>query len=61
VRIAVVGADVPVADVVAHDHEDIGLLLLLRDGWCRRDRHDGKHREQTDVDTSDDGHDRSIR
>ena len=27
---AIVGADVPVADVIAHDDEDIGLLLLLR-------------------------------
>src|ERR1043166_1368245 len=27
---AVVGADVPVADVIAHDHEDVRLLLLRR-------------------------------
>ena len=27
---AIVGADVPVADVVGHDDEDVGLLLLLR-------------------------------
>src|SRR4051794_29745109 len=25
---AVVGADVPIADIIGHDHEDIGLLLL---------------------------------
>jgi hypothetical protein len=34
---AVVGADVPVADVVAHDDEDVRLLLLLlrrRGCWC---------------------------
>ena len=30
---AIVGADVPVADVIAHDDEDIGLLRLLREGW----------------------------
>ncbi len=26
---AVVGADIPVADIIAHDDEDVGLLLLL--------------------------------
>jgi hypothetical protein len=33
----VVGADVPVADIVTHDDEDVGLLLLLlrrRGYWC---------------------------
>jgi hypothetical protein len=35
---AVVGADVPVADVVAHDDEDIGLGRRLRTGRksCRK-------------------------
>src|SRR5450631_2731817 len=28
-----VSADVPHANVVAHDHDDVGLLLLLRECW----------------------------
>ena len=49
---AVVGADVPDADVVAHDHDDVGLLLLLC--GCRRARrhHGGEEREQTEPGSS---------
>jgi hypothetical protein len=28
-----VSADVPNPNVVAHDHDDVGLLLLLRESW----------------------------
>src|SRR5215211_7740647 len=55
---AVVGADVPVADIVAHNDENV-RFLLLREGRGRR-RHGGKRREQANVDASDDTHDRSI-
>ena len=30
---AVVSADVPVADIIGHDDEDVWLLRLLRHGW----------------------------
>ena len=36
---AIIGADVPVADVIAHDDENVGLgLRLLRKGWSTRQR-----------------------
>jgi hypothetical protein len=30
---AIVSADVPIADVTGHDDKNVGLLLLLREGW----------------------------
>jgi len=43
---AVVGTDVPVADVVGHDDEDVGFLRLLRvsgrgDERCQHSEADG--------------------
>ena len=49
---AIVGTDVPVADVISHDHEDVGLLLLRHRGCgrhchgskrCQQARHRAKH------------------
>jgi hypothetical protein len=37
----VVGTDVPDADVIAHDDDDIGPLLLLLCGCWRTHRHYG--------------------
>ena len=42
---AVVGADVPVADVVAHDDEDV-RLLLLRERRLRFCKSEGKRRQK---------------
>src|SRR5678809_963065 len=39
------------ADVIPHDEEDVGLLLLLRDR-VRRCCHGSKRRQQTDQDIS---------
>ena len=41
---AVVGADVPVADVVAHDDEDVGLLRLSLGRADQRQRRQGRSR-----------------
>jgi hypothetical protein len=38
---AVVGADVPVTDIIGHDDKDVRLLLLCR-GRCGRHRHAGE-------------------
>jgi hypothetical protein len=54
---AVIGADVPDADVVAHDHDDIGRLRLLR--GRRRARHHcgGEQRKQAEPAIPADSHD----
>jgi hypothetical protein len=41
---AVVGADVPIADVVGHDHENVRRLLWLR-GCSQRGQHDRERRQ----------------
>ena len=51
---AIVGADVPVADVIAHDDEDVGLLLLRGSGGTKpvaaaTDAKRPKHARLTDV------------
>jgi len=33
---SIIGADVPIADIVGHDDEDIRLLLLRECGKCER-------------------------
>src|SRR5829696_10487082 len=52
---AVVGADVPVADIIAHDDDDVGLLLRLL-GRNGRDHGGGERREQAETSTPDDAH-----
>ena len=44
------------ADVVAHDEEDVGLLLLLRGYWRARHHHGSKRCQQTEPDVSDHAH-----
>jgi hypothetical protein len=53
---AIVGADVPVADVIAHDDKDVGFLLLRRRG-C--DHCGSKRREQREADVPAPVHRRS--
>jgi hypothetical protein len=36
------------ADIVAHDEENVGLLLLLRDCWRARRHTDGEKRKQSE-------------
>jgi hypothetical protein len=43
-----VGTDVPDANVVAHDYDDVGLLLRSR--WHARYHSGGKQRELTEPD-----------
>ena len=46
---AMVGANVPHPDVIAHDEEDVGLLVL-RLGWSdRAEKHGGGHKQQQAV------------
>ena len=45
---AVVDARLHPADVVAHDEEDVGLLLLLRGRRHARRRHGGEQRQQAE-------------
>ena len=45
---AMVDARLHPADVVAHDEEDVGLLLLLRGRRRARRRHDGEQRQQAE-------------
>src|SRR5262249_14853000 len=47
----VVDADIGPADVVTHDEDDIGPLLL-RGRWRADDRHGGKCRQHTEPDRS---------
>src|SRR6516225_7461185 len=53
---AMVDARLHPADVITHDEEDVGLLLLLRGSLRRRRHHGGEHRQHTEVDSSDQMH-----
>ncbi len=47
---AVVGADVPHADVVAHDDDDVGWLRRLRAYWIgQSDRHECRRAHQSGI------------
>ena len=53
---AVIDARLHPADVVAHDEEDVGLLLLLRGRRHARRRYRGDRGQQTEPDISDYAH-----
>src|SRR5215467_2019597 len=44
------------ADVVGHDEEDVGFLLLLRGCWCTRHHTHGEKRNQSEPLVSQDCH-----
>jgi hypothetical protein len=44
---AIVGADIPIADIIAHDNKDVRLLLLFLRQGCATDASDASRTKPT--------------